>query len=245
MSAAPPIVRLGTVDSTQTVAFTLAAEGAPHGTAVVADTQQQGRGRHGRIWRDAPGQCLLLSVLLRPTTAPAALPALSLVAAVAVADALEQAAGLSPRLKWPNDVLVEGRKIAGILLESRFGADPVVVIGIGLNLGRYAVPDDMREHATSVALAGGRWLDRETALNAVLRSLHDWVERWTREGAAPVRARWCALADTLGRHITVDGVAGVATDLDADGALLVAVDGTIRRVVSGEVAVEGRHAARH
>lgn len=244
MTVAPPIVRLGAVDSTQTVAFALAAEGAPHRTAVVAETQRQGRGRQRRVWRDEPGQSLLLSVLLRPAAEPAALPALSLVAAVAVADALERAAGLAPRLKWPNDVLVDGRKIAGILLESRLGADPVVVIGIGLNLGPRAVPEDLREQATSVALAGGRPLDRDAALAAVLEALDLWIDRWAREGLAPVRARWRALADTLGRDVTVEGLAGVAVDLDADGALLVRVADGLRRVVAGEVSAEDGRAAR-
>ena len=185
-----------------------------------------------------------MSVLLRPAAAPATWSALSLVAAVAVADALEAAAGLAPRLKWPNDVLVGGKKIAGILLESRLGADPVVVLGIGVNLGPRAVAEDLRHSATSVALEGGRPLDREAALNAVLERLDGWLERWTRQGLAPVRARWRALADTLGRHVAVDGVAGLAVDLDADGALLIrAPDGT-RRVVAGEVRVEEGHAPR-
>jgi biotin-(acetyl-CoA carboxylase) ligase len=172
---APAIVRLGRVDSTQAVAFALAADGAADGTVVVAESQAAGRGRRGRAWVDEPGASLLASVVLRPRLEPARLPGLSLAAGVAVAEALTRTAGLAPRLKWPNDVLVDGRKVSGILLESRLSV-------------------------------------------------------------APVRARWRELADTLGRPVTVDGISGVAVDIDVDGALLVHdAEGRRHRLVAGDV----------
>jgi BirA family biotin operon repressor/biotin-[acetyl-CoA-carboxylase] ligase len=237
-AAAPPIVRLGRVDSTQTVAFALAADGAPDGTVVVADSQAAGRGRRGRAWLDEPGASLLASIVLRPRLEPARLPGLSLAAAVAVAEALTRTAGVSPRLKWPNDVLVNGRKLAGILLETRLsGERPTTILGVGVNLSQRVFPAEIGQRATSVWLASGRLVDRDSLLAALLDALGDWRRRLERQGFAPVRARWRALADTLGRAVTVDGVSGVAVDVDADGALVVVDgDGRRRRVVAGEVA---------
>jgi BirA family biotin operon repressor/biotin-[acetyl-CoA-carboxylase] ligase len=231
------IVRLGRVESTQTVAFALAADGAPDGTVVMADSQAAGRGRRGRAWRDEPGASLLVSIVLRPRLEPARLPGLSLAAGVAVAEALTRTAGITPRLKWPNDVLVGGRKLAGILLETRLtGARPTAVLGVGVNLSQRVFPADLGPRATSVWLASGRLVDRDALLSALLDALGDWRRRLERQGFAPIRTRWRALADTLGRTVTVDGVSGVAVDVDADGALVVAdAEGRRRRVLAGDV----------
>lgn len=234
-AAAPPVVRLGEVTSTQAAAFALAGEGAPDRTVVVADHQTAGRGRFGRRWHDEPGASLLLSILLRPRLAPPRLSLLSYAAAVAVAEALEAAAGLAARVKWPNDVLVDGRKIAGILLESRIGPVPAVVVGIGINVGQRAFPPDLAPRVTSVALAGGRSTDREALLAALLEAFDTWRGRLEGEGFAAVRARWLALSDTLGRRVRVDGRAGVAVDLDAEGALVLHDGATLHRVIAGEM----------
>jgi len=233
--AAPALVRLGRVDSTQTVAFALAADGAADRTVVVAQAQTAGRGRHGRLWLDEPGASLLTSIILRPRLEPARLPTLSLAAGVAVVEALERVAGLKPRLKWPNDVLVDGRKLAGILLESRIGPSPLVVLGIGVNLAQRVFPADLAERATSVRLAAGRRVDADALLTALLESLDAWRTRLETEGWAPIRERWRALTETLGRRVSIDGVEGVAVDVDEDGALIVAEGDVRRRVVAGEV----------
>lgn len=123
MTARPaPIVRFSVVESTQTTAFELAAGGAADRTVVVADHQSAGRGRRGRTWADAPGTSLLVSILVRPRVAPVLLATFSIATGVAVAEALDRATGIEARLKWPNDVRVRGRKLAGILVESRIGA---------------------------------------------------------------------------------------------------------------------------
>jgi BirA family biotin operon repressor/biotin-[acetyl-CoA-carboxylase] ligase len=232
------IVRLGRVESTQTVAFALAADGAPDGTVVMADSQAAGRGRRGRTWLDEPGASLLVSIVLRPRLEPARLPGLSLAAAVAVAEALTRTAGLIPRLKWPNDVLVGGRKLAGILLETRLsGERATTVLGVGVNLSQRVFPADLGQRATSVWLASGRLVDRDALLSALLDALREWRRRLERHGFAVVRSRWRTLADTLGKTVTVDGVSGVAVDVDSDGALVVAdADGRRRRVLAGDVA---------
>ena len=251
-AAAPRIVRCGRVDSTQAIVFGLAVEGAPDRTVVVADSQAAGRGRLGRVWHDEPGESLLCSILLRPRLAPAQLPMLSLTAAVAVAEALARAAGLVPHLKWPNDVLVGGRKIAGILLETHLSAmpapmsrptvplpsmappQPIVALGIGINVAQRAFPPELAERATSVHLAGGK-ADRDGVLAALLEAFDAWRTRLEQEGFAPVRARWRALADTLGRRVSVDGVTGTAVDVDDDGALLVDDGRGRNRVTAGVV----------
>jgi BirA family biotin operon repressor/biotin-[acetyl-CoA-carboxylase] ligase len=234
-AAGPAIVRVGRVDSTQSVAFALAADGAPDRTVVLADSQAAGRGRRGRTWLDEPGASLLVSILLRPSLPPTGLPLLSLAAGLAVADALREVTGVAARLKWPNDLLVDGRKIAGILLESRLGAAPLVVVGIGVNLGQRTFPAALQERATSVVRESGRLVEREAVLAALLPALDRHRDALERGQLSRVLDAWRARSATLGRTVSVDGVHGVAVDIDDDGALLVD-DGTRRRrVVAGEI----------
>lgn len=277
-SGAPPIVRLDVVDSTQTAAWELAERGAADRTVVVAGHQLAGRGRRGRSWHDEPGGSLLFSIVVRPRLPVERVPMLSLAAGVAVAEALAEHVGLATRLKWPNDVLVRGRKIAGILLESRLGATTraqtadtaapsifgrppadeagpaapgtttlaapaTVVIGIGLNLDQGAFPDALEGRATSVALEAGRSVDRDATLRALLAAFDRWRECLEREGFGPVRTRWVALSETIGRTVSAGGTTGVAVDLDFDGALIVVDGARCHRIASGEV-VEGGHAPR-
>jgi BirA family biotin operon repressor/biotin-[acetyl-CoA-carboxylase] ligase len=159
---------------------------------------------------------------------------------VAVGEALRALTGLDARLKWPNDVLTHGRKIAGILLESRIGAEPLVVAGIGINLRQRSFPPEVAGSATSVALESGRDVDPETLLGAVLEAFDRWRTRLEGEGFAPLRERWLALADTIGRTVSVAGLEGVAVDLDADGALVLREAHGEHHVVAGELTVAGR-----
>jgi len=246
-SALGVVVRLDTVDSTQSVAFALAERGAADRTVVVADQQLAGRGRRGRTWSAPTGTSLLASIIVRPRLPQALLSTLSLTTAVAAAEALRRVAHVDARLKWPNDVLVSGRKIAGILLESRTGGVPapggsahagpaiVTIIGVGINLGQRDFPVDLADSATSVALETGRAPGREAVLTALLEEFDTWRARLESEGFGPVREGWRRLSDTLGRRVTVDGVTGTATDLDVDGALLIDVGGSVKRVVAGAV----------
>lgn len=230
----PSIVRLGVVDSTQSRAFALAADGAPDGTLVVADVQTAGRGRRGRAWRAEPGTSLLASVLLRPTLPVSQLPLLSLTTAVAVAETLTEA-GVAARIKWPNDILARGRKIAGILLESHLGPETVVAVGIGVNLGQRGFPADLAARATSVLLETGRAPDVEAFLEGLRARFAEWRARLATDGFAPVRTRWRALSATLGATVSIDGVAGVARDLDGDGALVVDDGVRVHKIRAGEV----------
>jgi len=183
------------------------------------------------VWRDTPGASLLLSVILRTSLPAARVATLSLAAGVAVAEALVAVGGIEARLKWPNDVLVGGRKIAGVLLERHGDA---VILGIGINVTHGSVPEEMATQATSIAAEGGH-TDRETVLAALLDRITAWRARLERDGFDPVRDRWTALAGMLGRRITVEGVTGTALGIDEDGALLVDTEGGTARILAGDV----------
>ena len=229
---------LGEVDSTQAVARALADDRAPEGTVVTAEHQRAGRGRGGRAWLDRPGEALLCSVVLRPAIDAAEVPQLALLAAVALAEAVEALTGLAPGIKWPNDLVVDGRKLAGILAEAGTDGHTVarVILGIGVNVSQRAFPIALAERATSLALATGREVGRPALLEGLLARLEHWYDIYLDRGFKPVHAEWCRRTVTLGRPVMAGGVEGTAVGLDHDGALLVR-DAAHRthRVVAGEV----------
>jgi len=243
------IHRLGAVASTQGEAAVLAAAGASEGTVVAATHQSAGRGRRGREWLDAPGESLLMSIVLRPPVPPAEAPQLSLVAAVAVVDALG-AAGVTATIRWPNDVMVAQRKICGMLPEAattRQGTLAHVILGIGLNVNQRDFPGPIRALATSMMIETGRAHAVEETLGAVLAALDGWYARFLEGGLGALRPAWLGRAQGIGRRTrAADGREGVAVGLAEDGALLLRTDsGETVRVVAGEVTTEGAHAAGH
>lgn len=243
------IHRLDAVASTQGEAARLAAAGASEGTVVTATHQSAGRGRRGREWLDAPGESLLLSVVLRPRIPPTLAPQLSLVAAVAVVDALG-GSHVTAAIRWPNDVMVGERKICGMLPEAvttRDGALEHVILGIGLNVKQDHFPESIRALATSVRMETGREHAVEDMLGAVLGGLEGWYERFVKGGLDAVRSAWLERAQGIGgRARAADGREGVVVGLAGDGALLLRTDGgeTVR-VVAGEILMGAEHAARH
>ncbi|HSN90227.1 MAG TPA: biotin--[acetyl-CoA-carboxylase] ligase [Anaeromyxobacteraceae bacterium] len=230
------------VSSTSDLARDLAEEGAGHGEVVIAESQTAGRGRRGRTWISPPRRNLYLSVVLRPELPPGRASELTLVASVALCDALRQA-GVDAGIKWPNDVLASGRKIGGMLTELAAEPDRVswVVIGIGVNVNARAedFPDDVRGEATSVLLERGQPAPRALFAAALLTTLERWLDRHAEEGFGPVRDAWRERNVTLGREVTVrmDGreIAGRAEDLDEGGALLVRTAAGVERVLAGDV----------
>jgi BirA family transcriptional regulator, biotin operon repressor / biotin---[acetyl-CoA-carboxylase] ligase len=243
------IHRLGAVLSTQGEAAALAAAGAADGTVVTATHQSAGRGRRGRQWLDAPGESLLLSIVLRPPVPPGRAPQLSLVTAVAVVDALG-GAGVHAAIRWPNDVMVCERKICGILPEAVTtpeGALEHVILGIGLNVNQRDFPAPIGDVATSVRIETGRAHALEELLAALLGALGGWYRRFLEGGLAAIRPAWLERAQSIGRRArAADGGEGIAVDLDPDGALLLRTDGgALIRVVAGEVMMEAIHAAGH
>jgi BirA family biotin operon repressor/biotin-[acetyl-CoA-carboxylase] ligase len=239
--------------STNDLAAERARAGAPTGLVVAADAQTSGRGRLGRTWHSPAEENLYVSILLRPGRAAAEIPPLTLLVGGAVATALAQL-GLSPRLKWPNDVeLVEGgeafpggrpRKAAGILTEmASAGASALhVVVGVGLNVNGLEFPPEIADRATSLRRALGRKVDRLDLLAALLDALEPLYEDFERRGpAAAVEAFEAHAAFPARCRVTAPGhpgerLDGVALGVDADGALRLRDDtGQIHRVISGEL----------
>jgi BirA family biotin operon repressor/biotin-[acetyl-CoA-carboxylase] ligase len=208
----------------------------PEGAIATTDHQTAGRGRLGRRWVEAPGTAVVVSVLLRPPPERRA-PELSLVAALAVALAVEDATGLAAQIKWPNDVLLARRKVAGILAELR---DAVVILGIGLNVNqtRDELPLDARVAPASLRTIDGRVRDREEVLTLVLHRLDRCYGAWRAGGLDAIYDDLGARDFLRGRRVTVDGVAGVASRIDRDGRLLVAGEAGPLLVESGEVLFE-------
>lgn len=217
------IERLGTVDSTQRVARERACAGVPGGYAVVADAQTAGRGRLGREWVSPPGEDLYLSIVLRPPLPARSSPLLTLHAAARLAERLDL------QVKWPNDLVHEGRKVGGLLAEMEADGERVrwVVLGLGVNVNRREFPPSLPA-ATSLALARGRVLHREEVLETVLDALRPLGDL----SALPTLDAWRARSATLGSSVRVGQVEGIATAVrDEDGALC--VGGTW--VVAGEI----------
>lgn len=226
-------------ESTNGVLLNRAEVGAPSGTVVIAEEQTAGRGRRGRTWFASPGDSLTFSLLWRfaPGSAPVGL---SLAVGVAVARALGHAGGIA--LKWPNDILKDGRKLGGILVELVPGAPHAAVIGIGINLRLpAAMPEDVR--LTSAALgATGDAADREKLLAALLGELLGAVETFDTGGFAAIRPEWVAFHAHQDQRVLLTSDFGPATDgicrgVDSDGALLLDVDGRVTRILSGEVSL--------
>lgn len=229
---------LDEVDSTNSHARNLAAEGAPEGTLVFARRQTAGRGRHGNMWESADGN-LFMSLVLRPEVSAADVGQLSFLIAVALAETIRPMLDdpESLGLKWPNDVLILGHKCAGILLESETGVDgslPWVVAGIGVNLS------SSPEGAISLAAVTGATCTPAAFLDKLEPNIAALYARWQSHGFAPVQAAWSALALHHGREIRVrltrETLTGVFEGIDAQGALSLRLpDGSLRHIASGEV----------
>ncbi len=239
--------------STNDLARQWALDGAPAGSVVVAEEQTAGRGRFGRSWSAPAGSALLASVILRPDAPPGHLPRLTMVGAVSVADVLAELAPGQVSLKWPNDVLLTGRKVAGILPEAIWEGERLsaVVLGIGLNVRVDFTGTPLADRAISVEAVTGVTIDRAALLAALLSRVDHWSARL---GDPALSATWRDRLSTLGQRVaasSADGqtgrIVGLALDVDADGALLLQTDdGLTQRIVAGEVTladdqIDGEH----
>jgi BirA family biotin operon repressor/biotin-[acetyl-CoA-carboxylase] ligase len=231
-------------ESTNLEAARLAEEGAIEGTVVIADAQSRGKGRLGRQWVSPPGVNLYCSVILRPAISPFDASQLTFLSAVAVARAIAACTHLTPRIKWPNDILIAGRKVAGLLNELSAETDQVkyVVLGIGVNLNMTSdqFPADLRSPATSLFLASGSRVDRVYFVQSLLKELDDLYDTYLVDGYAPIRSAWLQQSCVLGCRVSVDAgngpLIGQVFGLDEQGALLVRRDdGTDERVLAGDV----------
>ncbi len=236
------LVALETVGSTNDEALRLAAEGAEDGTLVWAREQTGGRGRQGRVWSSPPGN-LYFSLVLRPDCTPAEAAQLGFVAGLALGEAIGSVVPplIEVTYKWPNDLLLNGRKAGGILLESRSAPDGTLdylILGLGANLALF--PEDTSFPATSLHFEGATEVDAVMLLEAFARYFMSWVNRWLDEGFAPVRRAWLHHAHGLGEEIEVrlprETLKGTFKDLDERGILVLDLaDGTRREISAGDV----------
>jgi BirA family biotin operon repressor/biotin-[acetyl-CoA-carboxylase] ligase len=232
------------LDSTNSKAYQFALNGAEEGEVVIAESQEKGRGRLGRRWFSPPFLNLYISVILRPKILPHQASLITLMAAVATADAIEKFSGLPPIIKWPNDILLRDRKVAGLLNEIHSETDRIhfVVLGIGVNLNMDGkmFSKEIRTVATSLKIEIGRRVSRKAFLQFLLLELEAWYSIFLKEGSSPVLKAWRERAQIKGRRVKVtsfgETLAGVAVDVDSDGALILETqDGKRKRVVAGDV----------
>lgn len=240
-------------ESTNTTAKELARDGAPHGTLVICNHQTAGRGRLQRAWETPQGVALTQSLVLRPSLSVEQAQLCTLAAAVAAAKAIQQVCpGLTPGIKWPNDVVIDKRKCVGILSELSADMDGItyVIPGVGINVNQTSFPGELAEKATSLLIElrrqdpTARPICRRRLLCAYLRYMEDAVDALQEKGFEGIRQDYLARSVTLGRQVHVTGAnvdfAGTAQSIDNTGALLVKDQaGEVRRVLCGDVSVRG------
>ncbi len=233
------------VTSTQTIAKSLAVQGAREGTVVVAETQSSGRGRIAREWVSPVGG-IYFSIILRPDIKPAEALQLPLIAGIAVARAIEKLTRLKPELKWPNDIIVNGRKAGGILTEMSAEVDRLewITIGIGVNANtpQESFPPEIEGAAISLKEASGKHIPRVKLLQHILTELESLYDTFSKSGFELIREQWKALSNTIGSEVTISSateqLTGRAVDIDSDGALIVQKDdGTQERIIAGDVSL--------
>jgi BirA family biotin operon repressor/biotin-[acetyl-CoA-carboxylase] ligase len=217
------------------VAASLVAEGAPHGVVVAAREQTAGRGRRGATWESPPGAGLYFSFIARPTAQQVSL--VTLAAGVGVCEAVAKAAGLEPLLKWPNDLLVGRRKLAGILAEGHAigSSEPAIVIGVGVNVLRAAHPPDLAARATSLEEELGRSVDRDTLLNEIVVALDRRLVALSDDPGDILRSWRASSPSSVGTRVEWDGRHGVTAGIDDSGALLVNTSAGVERIIAGHL----------
>jgi BirA family biotin operon repressor/biotin-[acetyl-CoA-carboxylase] ligase len=237
------IIHYFRTDSTNAVAVKLAAEGAEHGTVVVAEEQTAGRGRLGRAWFSEKSSGVYTSIILRPPLSPAAAPVLTLMAGLAAQKAVSTVTGLAVDIRWPNDLLVNGKKICGILTEMSAEVDRLhaVVLGIGINVNHSLMPTPLEDIATSLRMEAHRGISRVQVFVALLRELERYYQLLLKSGSKAISERWEAASSFAhGKRVRVVTAAGetlaTTTGLDPNGALKIQFDdGRQESLVAGEV----------
>ena len=236
------IVYLETTDSTNTRARELANQGSPEGTLVVAEQQTAGRGRKGRVWHSPKRDGIYISLILRPKISPLEAPKITLLAGIAAAEAILSLADLDVHIKWPNDILIGKRKVAGVLTEIASDLDEVshVVTGLGMNGNVREFPPELRDVGTSLYLETGRPVDRASLVRSFLERYEHFYAIFLQGRTQDILERWKTLSRTLGSRIAVEisgrRITGVARDIEPDGSLILETpDGKSHRVFSGDL----------
>jgi len=231
-----------TADSTNLVAFKLALGGEPEGGAVVAESQSVGRGRLGRVWFSPHGKNLCLSVILRPNVHPSRIYPITFLSSLAVYDTVK-ALGAEPTLKWPNDVLIKGRKVCGTLIELSTEAEMVrfVVVGIGLNINMKPaeLSEEIKEKATSLFMETKKVYERAAVCGMLLSNLEKYYEVFKEKSESEICRIWEERSDVKGKYLEIvqmgEVYKGISEGIDKDGAILINEGGTVRKIIAGDV----------
>lgn len=235
------------IDSTNLALRRLEGDDHVHGALAVADRQTAGRGRRGRVWQSPAGSCIFMSMLLKPDIAPEQAPMMTIVMAYSAAKAIRKMTGLDAKIKWPNDIVLNGKKVCGILTEMSAEIDFVhyVIIGIGINVNTENFSDELRETATSIYIEGKKRTKRSGLIAEILKEFEeDYEEFIGRRNLGGFMQSYNELLVNCGREVRVlqpgKEYDGIAHGIDAEGNLLVeTADGEIHRVYAGEVSVRG------
>jgi BirA family biotin operon repressor/biotin-[acetyl-CoA-carboxylase] ligase len=240
------IIHYRETDSTNNRARDFAERDYPEGTLIIAEKQIAGRGRMGRRWHSPAGMGICMSIILRPLIPPGEAPLITLMTAVAVAETLSSLLQLHVRIKWPNDILVSDKKIAGILTEmnAERGSIHYIVLGLGMNVNTplEVMPDDISTLATSVLIEIGKRFERAAIVRTFLEFFERYYQLLHSEGSEPILHRWKEFSGIIGQRIKVDAVndtfVGKVVDIDRSGVLLLEDDaGEIQRIISGDVSL--------
>lgn len=241
-----PLHCYGQLGSTNESATRLAQAGAPEGTLVTAEEQTRGRGRQGRSWHSPPGMGIWMSLVLRPQVEADLCTGIPLLGALAIASGIERVTGTRPELKWPNDVYMKGRKVAGVLGESAVEGTRVrfAVLGMGINVNLPAsgLPPELRDTAGSLAIATGRTWDRVAVLAAILAGLEERYDAYVASGFAAIREEFLSASHLVGRLVEVifpqGSVSGTVLDVAGNGELVLATGGGTAKVRVGEASLK-------
>ncbi|ASB88733.1 bifunctional biotin--[acetyl-CoA-carboxylase] synthetase/biotin operon repressor [Bacillus sonorensis] len=233
------------VASTQKIAHELANNGAPEGTIVVADKQTEGRGRMSRAWHSPEGTGIWMSLILRPEIPVQKTPQLTLLAAVAIVQAIEEQTGIVAEIKWPNDILINGKKAVGILTELQAEADQVhsVIVGTGINVNQHAddFPGELQETATSLRIESGEKIDRAALIQTILLTFEKRYSDYLTHGFKPIKLLWESYAITLHRQLTARTLSGTfhgkALGIDDEGVLLLETSDGIKKIYSADIEI--------
>lgn len=231
------------LDSTNTYAFRLALGGEPEGTCVIAETQKTGKGRLGRKWFSPVGKNLYISVVLRPAIPPSGVYPITFLSSLAVYDTIKALTDVEPILKWPNDVLIAGKKICGTLLELSTEADMVrfVVVGIGFNINMddQDIDEEIKGKATSLFLQTKKPFERAQVCGILLTNLEQYYNIFSKKGSEEICLIWEDRAKIRGKYLEITQMGksykGISEGIDKDGAMLLSVDGKTKKIIAGDV----------
>jgi BirA family biotin operon repressor/biotin-[acetyl-CoA-carboxylase] ligase len=236
------VVTFEVIDSTNTAAKKLADNGVPEGTAVIADYQTAGRGRFNRTWHGEAGKNIIVSLILRPREEQSA-HLLTYLTALCVANTAEDMAGVKAECKWPNDLLISGKKFCGILLESAWNDSSIdyVVVGIGMNVNQETFPNELRQTATSLKKESGREFERGSIIRNFFERIENAYLQSQKSGYNRFLKEWKMKSSMFGKEISLEQsgniLRGRAIDLDTDGALVIKNHDRVLKVFAGDVTV--------